>query len=162
MTHDGEAESGAVHERGVDVLGGGDAVVDEVQRLAPQGLLESVADIARHLLAHPDHVHADALVEGVGAVLGLRRGLVTAQHLDQGQDIDRVERMADADAFRVLALGLNFAGQQSRRTRGDDHIGPHRRVDTAVQIDLYLDDLGGVFLDKVGVGHGLGQVRVKA
>src|SRR3546814_15822978 len=60
-------------DRVVDLLGGGDAVADQPERLAPHRLQQAVGDEGFDLLADVQRVHAERLVERLGALDGLRR-----------------------------------------------------------------------------------------
>ena len=70
-------------DHGVDGLGVADAVLDQRHRLAPERVLQSVADEAGHILLHMRRLLAGVGVQLHRAVDRLRRGPLRADHLDQ-------------------------------------------------------------------------------
>ena len=151
--HEGPAQAGAAGDGGVDLIGRRHAVGDQVQRLAPDRLLQAVGDVARDLAAHLERFLADGGVEGHGPLDRRGVGLVAAQHLDQGQEVDRVEGMADQDAPRPLGGRLNAARQQAGGAGGDHRVRAGRRVDARHEIGLEPFPLGRRFLDEVRALH---------
>ncbi|MCY1361119.1 hypothetical protein D9M69_477760 [compost metagenome] len=160
--HHGPAQAGAVRDGGVDVGHARHAFVDEVKRLAPQGSLQPVRDVAFHLALHVDRPLADGRIERHRAGDDLGRGLRTADHFDQRDQVRRIERMPQHHALRMYAARLHAADRQARRTRREDGLGRCRRVHAAEQVDLEIHALGAVLLHEVGHGHGVFQAVVKA
>ena len=78
-------------DRLIDFFGRGDAVLDQPQRLAPDGLEETIGDMGVDLLAHQKRIHADAAQDFSGLFASGR----IAHQFDQRQKIDRVERVRD-------------------------------------------------------------------
>ena len=148
--HEGPAHAGGIDDRIVDILGRADALVEDVQRLAPQGFLEAIADIAVDLLLEAQHMHADRFEIDAGAIHGVVRGLLAGNGLDQRQQIDRVEGVADDHALRMLAFGLEARRQKARRGRGDDHVGAGDRIDILEELDLQRLALGRGLMDEIG------------
>ena len=138
IAHERPAQPGAEADRVVELLGGRHVLVDQVQRLAPHRLHQPVGDEAVDLLADMQGPHADALVEGGGALLGLRTGPLAAADLDQRQEVDRVERVPDREPLGMRHLRLQPGRQQARGARRDDHVRPRRPVDPREQRDLQV------------------------
>ena len=93
------------------------------QRLAPQRLQQPVGDEAVDLLREHERLHADRLGRP------RRRGRLAAPDvaapptdLDQRHQVDRVERMADDEPFRMHMPVLHLGGQQARRRRAEHHV----------------------------------------
>jgi hypothetical protein len=99
----------------VDFLGRGDAVFDQPQRLAPDGLKEAVGDMGVNFLAHMQGEHADFTQDGLGRIDHLRVRLGRRHHLGQWQKVNRVERVGDKDHRRVRSIFLQLAGLEARR-----------------------------------------------
>ena len=155
--HEAPAQARSVADRVVDLLGRGDAVVDEPERLAPQRFEQAIGDEAVDLLADAQHPHADAPVERGGPILRCGGGLLAAADLDQRQQVDRVERMADDEPRRIAHAGREPRRQQARR-RGRDHdAGPRGAIDVAEHPDLQRLDLGEALDDEVGLADGIGD-----
>ena len=58
--------------------------------------------------------------------------------------------MADDAALGVqIASRLNLAHGETRRARGDDHVGRQQLVELPIELLLEVDPLGPVFLDEV-------------
>ena len=80
----------------------------EPQRLAPQRLEQAVGDEAVDLLSHDERLHPDAAVDR-GARSTVSGASPAAAELDERQQVDRVERMADDEPLRMLHLRLRSA-----------------------------------------------------
>ena len=96
-----------------------DAVVDQPQRLAPQRLQQPVGDEAVDLLstARSGCMPTDAVDVG-GALRSSPADVAAPPHdLDQRQQVDRVERMADDEPLGVRHAGLQLGRQQARGRR---------------------------------------------
>ncbi|MNT04737.1 hypothetical protein D3C72_1393280 [compost metagenome] len=151
-----------MRDGGVDVGHARHALVDEVKRFAPQRGLQPVRDVAFHLALHVDRPLADGGIEGHRAGDGVGRGLLAADHLDQRDQVRRVERMPQHHALRVHAARLHAADRQARRARREDGLRRRGGVHAAEQVDLEVHALGAVLLHEVGHGHGVFQAVVKA
>ena len=116
--HDRPPQPGAVADRVVDLRDGRDVVVHEPQRLAPERLEQPVGDEAVDLGAHDERVHADRPVNRAGALDGLRRGALAAAQLDEREQVDRVERVADGEALGMRHLAP--ASSDGRRPEVDE------------------------------------------
>ena len=78
----------------VDVLGTGDAALNEIDRLAPQGVQETVTDEARHIFLDSYGNFADRLDDFADKVEDIIRGVLTAYDLHQGHQVGRVPEMS--------------------------------------------------------------------
>ena len=110
--HESPAQSRAVNDGCIQFTGVGHAIVDQVQDLPPQGLLQAVGEETFDLGTYPQRVHTQVGVERGGAVDSLRCRLFPSQHLDQRQQVHRVEGVPDDNPFRPAAAGLEFGRQQ--------------------------------------------------
>ena len=149
--HQRPAQPRAVGDRGVDVLDAGDALEDQVDRLAIEGHLHAVGDVARHLAAEPDRPLAERGVEARGPVDHRRVGLFAADHLDQRDQMGRVERVADDVALRAHAPRLQLARHQARGARGEHRVLRERALDLGKERSLGGEILRAVLLDEAGV-----------
>ena len=158
--HQRPAQAAPVNHGGVDLLGGGDIVVDEPQSLAPQSLHQPVGDEADDLLAHRERPHAERTIKSGGAVYCPRGGSLAADQLDQRQQVDGVERMADQHPLRPRHLRRQQGRQQAGGRGGDDglRIGG---VDAGEQLLLEFFTLRRIFLDEIGAGHTILKPLVK-
>ena len=109
--HRRPAQAGAVHDRVVQLGGGGSAVAHQVKVLAPQRLLEAVRQVALDLVAHQQRMHDQVVVVGHCGRDRLLGGCLAGNHLDQGQQVHRVERVADEKPLRVAQPVGQTAGQ---------------------------------------------------
>ena len=107
--HARPAQPGAEADRVVDLLDGRDVVGDEPQRLAPQRLEQAVGDERVDLAAQHERPHPDRAVDGGGALERLGRGPLAAAHLDERQQVDGVERVADREPLGVRHVRLQAA-----------------------------------------------------
>ena len=151
--HERPAQPGAKANGVVDFAGGRHAVIDQVQRLAPQRFEQAVGDKTGDFLAHMQRAHTEGFIHLDRGLDRFRRGVLAAHHFHQRQQIDRVERVADDTAFRVSRTLVELARQQPGGTRADQCIGLGRCADLAVQLQFQLQAFRGAFLDEVGVFH---------
>ena len=91
------AQAKAIADGVVDFLGGGDAVLDQPQSLAPDSLKETVGDMGVDFLADMQGIAADAGQNVLGRSDQLWRVGVAGHQFDQRQQVDRVERMRHND-----------------------------------------------------------------
>jgi hypothetical protein len=73
--HRRPAQSRAIDDRFIELAGGGDAVVDHVQNLAPQRLLQTIGQVAGNFAPHMQRMHADVGEELGRRIDGALRGL---------------------------------------------------------------------------------------
>ena len=114
--HAGPTQSGTVGDGVVQFGRRGDAVVDEVEDLTPERLLEPVGEVALDLGAYEERVHHEVVVVNPGHLHRFRGGLPAGDDLDQGQQVDGVEGVADQDTFGMLTALLEAGRKQSGRT----------------------------------------------
>ena len=143
-----EAETHA--DRVIDLGGGCDAVLQHPQCLAPDRLLEAVADEGVDLLTQNQRVHADR-----GNHLG---GLVAkcriARNFRQRQQVDRVERMHH---HHRRAAGGEVAGLEARGRGRDEITLAQRRGDLVIHPVLQLEPLRDALLHPVRARHRFGD-----
>ena len=145
--HERPAQAGAVADRVVHLLDRGDAVVDEPERLAPQRLEQPVGDEAVDLAADDERLHPDG-AEHFGRPLDrLRRSPLTRTELDEREEVDRVERVRDAEPLGALHPCLQLARPQPRGGRADERVRRGHAIGLREQRALELDALGGRLLD---------------
>ena len=123
--HLAPAQAKAHADRLVDFLGRGDAVLDQPQRLTPDGLKEAVGDMGVNLFADMQGEHPD-FAQGFLCRLD-QRGvrLRRRHHFGERQQVDRVERMGHEDGRRVGSVLLQFAGLEAAGRRSDGRIRCH-------------------------------------
>ncbi len=157
--HQRPAQAGAFADGGIDIGDGGDTLGDQMHRLAPQRRLQAVGEVAGDFLADLDRVLADGPVERHRRGDGLGAGLGTAHHLDQRDQMRRVEGVADHHAPGMRAGFRQARGEQAGGGGGDHHIGRQRGIEAGEQRLLHLEAFGRAFLDEIGTfqrGHGVG------
>src|SRR3984957_12171823 len=147
------AQSWPMRDRGVDVSDAGDTGLHEVERLLPQRCLQAVGDVARDLSAQMDRVLAYRAIEVQRSLDRIQRSLFAAAHLDEWNEVRRVERMAEHDALRVArTCVLELADRDRRRARGQQRVGWRGLVEAAEEISLDVEPLGAILLREAGVG----------
>lgn len=148
------ADAKAHTDRLVDLSGGGDAVLDQPQCLAPDGLQQAVGDMGVDLLADGQGIHADTAQD----VRCPSAGVCITDQFDQRQQIDRVERMGDdgPGAHRV-----QFGRLEARGGGPDDRIRASRLRDHRQDAVLDLQDLGNAFLHPVCAGDRRSQIGME-
>jgi hypothetical protein len=153
-------ETRTIGDRAVDLLDRGLALLDHVQGLPPLCLLQSVGDEAGDFAVHADDGLADVGEEVCGPVdSGGRRGL-SADDLDQRDEVGRIERMADDESLGVGRLGGHFGHAVSRGRRADHDVRRAHLVDPGQQSAFEREVLGCGLLDELGVSDRLGEVGV--
>ena len=143
----------------VEFLGAGRALVDKVQGFAPKRFLQTVGQEAGDFRPHLQRLHAKFGVDFDSAIDVRCRGASAPEHLDQRQQIDRIERMADDDAFGVFAIGLERAGQKAGRTGSDDYLRWRRSIDLGMQKALQVEPFRRAFLHEICLCAGILQRR---
>ena len=98
--------------------------------------------------------------EVCGPVDSGTRCRLTTHDLDQGNEVGRVERMADDESFGVGRLGGHFGHAVTRGRRADDDIRWAGLVDLGEETALEREIFGSGLLDKSGAGDRLGEVSV--
>jgi len=111
-THQRPAQPGTLADRGVDVGDAGDPGGDEMDGFAPQRSLQAVGNVPGDLAADVDRALADAGIKFHRPLNRSGGGLRAADHLDQRDQVWRVERVADDDAFGMAAGRHQTADQQ--------------------------------------------------
>ena len=150
-----EADPGL--DRGVDVGGRGDAVLDHAQRRAEQRRLHAVGDEALDLLVQPDRRLADPGHEVMGALDHGRIGPRCRAQLDQGRHERRVDRMRDQAAVAARDV-LGEARRRDARGRArEDRLRAGETIELGVHLALDLDPLRHALLDVGGAGERLGE-----
>ena len=143
-------------DRGVDVSDAGDPDLYEIERLLPQRRLQAVGDMAQDLMAQTDRVLAHRAIEVQRSFDRIRRGLFAAAHLDQRNEMRRVERMAEHDALRVArTCVLELADRDRRRARGQRRIGWRGLVEAAEETPLDVEPLRAILLHEARVDDGV-------
>mmetsp|Transcript_41165 Transcript_41165/g.96158 ORF Transcript_41165/g.96158 Transcript_41165/m.96158 type:complete len:419 (-) Transcript_41165:349-1605(-) len=147
-----------VHERRVELLGGGDAALEQRGRRAEDRLEAEVVHVAVHLAAHRDRVHADVCgAEEGGEPLRVLR--TAAKHLHKVVPL-RQCRVRGGDALGVPLCARPHQGERDERAGA-----PYECDRPRVLVDLGDDALlqGELFDDRllhvVGVAHALGKVH---
>ena len=79
-------------------------------------------------------------------------------NFDKGQQIGRVEGMADNGALRCWAIGLNVGHRQAGGAGGDHHISRDERTEAGIKRLLDRQTFRRGFLDKLGAGNSLFQI----
>ena len=153
--HERPAQSRAETHRVVDLLGGGDAVVDEPQGLAPQCLHQSVGDEAVDLLLQHERLHADVGVDLARSVLRRLRRAITAADLHERHQVHGVERMADDEALRVDHVALDLGGEESRGGGSEHGVAGCCLAGLGEHLLLQLESLGQALLHEVDAGDGV-------
>ncbi|MNN16644.1 hypothetical protein D3C81_1297920 [compost metagenome] len=151
--HERPAQTGTKTDRIVNFASGCHAIVDQVQRLTPQRFKQAVSDETRHFLAHVQRAHTQGFVDFHRRLHGFWRGVFTADHFHQGQQVNRVERVTDHAAFRVGRALVELARQQAGRAGADQCIGLGRRADFAVQFQFQIKAFRSTFLDEVSIAN---------
>ena len=146
--HDAPAKAGAVGDRLVDLPGGGNPVVDEVQGLPPYRFEEAVRDERVDLGVEHEGVHADRSVEAGGPSLRLFGGGFAPDHLDEGQQVDGDEGVADEHSLRRRAVRLEAAREEPRGRGGDDRVGGRGPARASEEGALHLLALGRALLNE--------------
>src|ERR1700733_3586982 len=109
--------------------------------------------MAHDLAAQMDRVFAHRAIEVQRSLDRVRRGLLAASHLDEWNEVGRVERMAEHDTLRVArTYVLELADRDRRRARGQQRIGWRGLVEAAEEITLDVEPLGAILLREAGVG----------
>ena len=158
--HRAPPQPGAVADGVVDLSRGRHAVVHQPERLPPERLEQAVGHEPVHLARQHERLHADGAVRGGRPLDRLRRGAGAATDLDQRQQVDGVERVADHQPLRVSESVLERAREQPGRRRGDHDVGSGDGVGASEQLALHVEALRRALLDEVdadrrvlGCGH---------
>ena len=149
QTHLPPAQAEPHPDRLVDLLGRGDPVLDEPERLAPDRLEEPVGDMGIDLLAHMQGIHPDGAQGLLRPLDGRGVGRGRGDDLGQRQKIDRVERMGDEDRPRIGRALLQLRGAEPRGRGPDRHAMGHL-LDLRKDPVLEVEPLAHRFLDVVG------------
>ena len=112
--HETPAQTGAETDCIVDLLSGGDAIVDEPQGLSPHRFEQAIGDESIDLFGEHQRTHTNGRVHLGGALFGSGRCCVAATDLDQWKQVHRVKRMTHHETLGVGHAGLNLGGQDAR------------------------------------------------
>ena len=153
--HRRPSQPGAEADRVIDLLDRRHVVGDQPQRLAPQRLEQPVGDEAVDLVAYDQRPHAERAVDRLCALDRLGRRAFARAHLDERQQVDGVERVADDQP-----LGPGHVGGQPRRQqpggRGrDDRVGGRGAAGPRQQLALERLALGCALLDQLRALDGI-------
>ena len=120
------------------------------QGFAPQRLHQAVGYKSVYFLSHNQRAHFAFAVKRVGGGDGFGRGFFAAADFHQRQQINRIERMPDAQALGILHFRLQAGGAQPGS--GGCNYGARRQggVNFLQQRDFNLFALGRAFLREVG------------
>src|SRR5471032_1581298 len=102
-------QAGPMGDGDVDVGDRRETLIDQVERLAPQGCLQAVGDVAFDLAADMDRLLADRGVEIQGPPDRLRTGELSADDLHKRDEVRGVERVPQKYPFRVARRILDVA-----------------------------------------------------
>ena len=160
--HQRPAQARALADRRIDVGDRCNAFRHQMHRFPPQRRLQAIREVARHFLADLDRVLADGPVEGHRRGDRLRAALGAAHHLDQRDQMRRVEGVANQHPFRMRAIRRQLARQQAGGRGGDHHVGRQDRVEPREQILLDRQPFRRAFLHEVGTGDGGDGVGLEA
>ena len=100
---------------------------------AEERRLQPVGDMAGHFALDLDRPFAVGVVEGHGPLDRLRIRGFAAHHLDQRDEMGRIEGMAHDEARTVSEAFLQRADQEARRARPDHRVRRQYGIDTTVE-----------------------------
>jgi len=134
----------------VDVFDAGHPGCDQMDRFAPDGGLQPVGDMAGHLPFDPDCGLADGFIEPDGAIDDSRSRQIVAHHLDQRDQVRRIEGMAEDEARRIAPSLLHLAEREAGRGTGDDGVCGKRGFDFGKERMFDRQPFRNVLLDEGG------------
>ncbi len=100
------AQSEAMGHDVVDLAGGGNAILDQPQGLAPDSLQQSVPDMGGYLGTQGNGLHTDASQDGFGTFNGGLGHHPGGHTLDNGQQVHRIVGVGHQYLFRADRVGL--------------------------------------------------------
>ena len=112
--HQRPAQARTFGHGGVDLLGGSDALFEQMDRLPENRRLEPVGDVAEDLLAQTDRPLAEAGIEGLGDVERPVFRRRAPDDLDQRNEMRRIERVAENDPSRPRTGALHHRHHDRR------------------------------------------------
>ena len=142
QSHLPPAQAKAHADRFVDFFRGGDTILDQPQRLAPDRFKEAVGDMRIDLLADVQRIHSDLAQRFLGRLDHCRVRGRRGHDFGQGQQIDRVERVGDKDGGRVCRPLLQFRRLEARGGGTDRQARSHLldlRKDAVFQSKILTD-----------------------
>ncbi|MDE1187855.1 MAG: hypothetical protein PW844_15440 [Pantoea sp.] len=151
------AQAEGIADDVVQRLDGADIVLDQPERLAPQGFQQAVADEGLDLAGDVDTLHADGYQPVHGGLDRLRRCLGATDDLHQRQEIDGIVGVGDEQPLGMIHVTLQVRWQQARGGGTDQGIRLCGRIDLVEHAALQVEPLGHAFLDPVGICHRLFQ-----
>ena len=139
-----------VHHSGVDVLLGGDAVLQDDDGLVDHGEQDAV-DHETGSLADLDGVLADLLGAGIDSLEGLVVGTGAADDFHQLHSGSGVEEVHAQDLLRTLGGSSNGGDGDGGGVGGQDGLGLADGVQLLEDVLLHVQDLDGSFHNQVAV-----------
>ena len=140
---------------GVDVLGGGDAVLDQLNGLVDHGDQQAVADEAGGL-GHGDGSLADLLSQGEDGVVGIVGGVAAADDLNQLHGHRGIEEVHADDLVLALNAGSNLGDGDGGGVGGQDALVLGGLVQLLEDALLQVHALDGGLDDQIGVVQNAG------
>ena len=139
------AESHARPEGAVDVLGRRDAFLDQTDGLVHQERLQAGSDESGRVgAAHRDL--AELLEEGDGPLDDRARGRPPRDHLDERDDVRRIEPVHAQEALVTVHRVGQMPGRDRRAGGREDRLGRDGRRHASEDLALEVDELGQRFL----------------
>ena len=135
-------------ERAVDVLGRCDALLDEAHGLVHEQRLQPRADEPRRVAA-PDRDLAEPLEERQRSRDDVLRRPGARHHLDERDDVRRVEPVGDQEALGALDGVHQVRGRDRRARGGQDRVGREPPREAPEDVPLEVEELGQRLLDEV-------------
>ena len=142
----------AVSDGGIDLANGGDPLADEVKGFAPQRGLQTVGHVSLDFPADMDGLLANGCIEGQRLLNRYRRGRMSAHDFYQGNQVRRVEWMAEQHTFGMMCRRiLDFADQDAGGASGYQRVRRRRGIDPRNEIAFDIDALGTILLNEGGL-----------
>src|ERR1700722_20849187 len=117
VAHEPPTQARPPAQRSVDIRRADYAFGNEVVDFPGNGGLQTIGDVARHLLTHSNRPPSNALVEFRDALNCLFGGLGAAHDFHQRDEMRRIEWMSDDATLGMRsATRLNFAHREPGRT----------------------------------------------
>ena len=114
-SHDSPAQSGPPRNGSIGVADAHHAFRNEMYDFAIQRRLQAVGDMAGHLFVKADRPFSQSAIELGHALNRLLRRFGAPDNFDKGDQVRRVERVANDTAVGMIrARRLNFAHRETR------------------------------------------------
>src|SRR5271167_3250705 len=118
--HQSPAQTRTHAHCGIDVRHADHILVDQIGYFPVERRLKAVCYMSADLLANMHRPLSHRGIETHCPSDGLRRRLRSSDHLDQRNQVRRIEWMSGYATLRVLALGLDAAHRDTGSTRRQD------------------------------------------